>query len=86
MIISVHLENGRRVAEDRRDCYWLYIGPNCLPAVPGGAQAGAMKPKFQETIKDPARNAWHEVFKVQHYWLEINLIAQPMRVEQAGAT
>lgn len=58
----------------------------CLPAVPGGAQAGAMKPKFQETIKDPARNAWHEVFKVQHYWLEINLIAQPMRVEQAGAT
>ena len=36
--------NERRVAEDRRDCYWLYIVTNC-----------ADKPRLQEPVKDPAR-------------------------------
>ena len=35
--------NEQRVAEDRRDCYWLYIVTNC-----------ATKPTLQEPVKDPA--------------------------------
>ena len=49
--------NERRVAEDRRDCYWLYIVTNC-----------AETPVMQEPIQDPAKFPWHEVSKVQHYW------------------
>ena len=35
--------NERRVAEDRRDCYWLYVVTNC-----------ADQPELQEPIPDPA--------------------------------
>ena len=63
--------NERRVAEDRRDCYWLYVVTNC-----GG------KPQLQEPIKNPARFQWHEVTKVQHYWLEVNAMTKPMRVRE----
>lgn len=28
------------------------------------------KPKLQEPLKDPARFPWHEVSKVQHYWID----------------
>jgi len=58
--------NERRIAEDRRDCYWLYVVTNC-----------ATKPQLQEPIKDPARLEWHEVTKVQHYWLEVNAMTRP---------
>ena len=40
---------------------------------------------MQEPIRDPARFPWHEVTKVQHYWLEINAMTQPMRVRESGA-
>jgi len=50
--------NERRVAEDRRDCYWLYVVTNC-----------AAKPTLQEPIKDPVRFPWNEVSKIQHYYL-----------------
>jgi len=63
--------NERRVAEDRRDCYWLYIVTNC-----------ASEPKLQEPIKDPARFPWHEVVAVQHYWLEVNALTKPMQVRE----
>ena len=63
--------NERRVAEDRRDCYWLYIVTNC-----------AGQPIMQEPIKDPARFPWHEVTKVQHYWLEVDAMTRPMRVRE----
>ena len=53
--------NERRVADDRRDCYWLYVVTNC-----------GSTPTLQEPIKDPARFPWHEVRKVQHYWLDVN--------------
>ena len=43
----------RRVAEDRADCYYLYILTNC-----------AAQPQLQEPVKDPARFPWHEVSKV----------------------
>jgi len=58
--------NERRVAEDRRDCYWLYVVTNCDTT-----------PTLQEPIPDPARFPWHEVVKVQHYWLEVDAVTQP---------
>ena len=67
--------NERRVAEDRRDCYWLYVVTNCRTA-----------PVLQEPIKDPARLHWHEVSKVQHYWLDINAMTQPMSVSDTHST
>ena len=66
--------NEQRVAEDRRDCYWLYIVTNC-----------AAEPQLQEPIEDPARFPWHEVSKVQHYWLEVDAMTKPMQVREEGA-
>ncbi len=59
--------NERRVSEDRRDCYWLYVVTNC-----------AAQPTLQEPIKDPARFPWHEVTKVAHYWMEVSAMTKPM--------
>ena len=50
--------NERRVAEDRRDCYWLYVVTDCDDM-----------PRLQEPIRDPARLDWNEVTKVAHYYL-----------------
>ena len=59
------------MAEDRRDCYWLYVVTNC-----------ADSPQLQEPISDPASFPWHEVTKVQHYWLDVNAMTKPMRVRE----
>jgi len=61
----------RRVAEDRRDCYWLYVVTNCATA-----------PELQEPVKDPARFPWHEVTKVQHYWLQVDAMTKPMGLRE----
>ncbi len=66
---SLLTPNERRVAEDRRDCYWLYVVTNCND-----------EPRLLEPIKDPARIDWHEVVKVQHYWLDVDAQHQPMGV------
>ena len=66
--------NERRVAEDRRDCYWLYIFTDCNT-----------KPALQVPIKDPARLEWHEVKKVSHYRLEVNAMTKPMMVWEDDA-
>jgi hypothetical protein len=63
--------NERRVAEDRRDCYWLYVVTNC-----------GDEPVMQEPVKDPARFPWHEVTKVAHYRLEVDAIRRPMEVRE----
>jgi superfamily II DNA or RNA helicase len=63
--------NERRVAEDRRDCYWLYVVTNCSEYA-----------QLQEPVKDPARFPWHEVSKVAHYWLEVNAVTKPMTVRE----
>ena len=63
--------NERRVAEDRRDCYWLYIVTNCNT-----------NPALQEPIKDPARLEWHEVKKVAHYYLKVDAMTHPMEVRE----
>jgi len=61
--------NEKRVAEDRRDCYWLYVVTNCKG-----------EPRLQNPIKDPARLQWHEVKKVDHYYLSIDAVTHPMQV------
>ena len=58
--------NEKRVAEDRRDCYWLYVVTNC-----------GTEPILQEPILDPAQYDWHEVRKVQHYYLKVDAMTQP---------
>ena len=55
--------NERRLAEDRRDCYWLYVVTNC---------AGI--PELQDPIRDPAQFPWHEVTKVAHYYLSVDAL------------
>ncbi len=42
----------------------------------------ATKPTFQEPMRDPARFEWHEVSKVQHYWLEVNAMTKPMTARE----
>lgn len=49
--------NEHRVAEDRRDCYWLYVVTNC-----------AATPRLR-TIPDPAAARWEPVTSVAHYQL-----------------
>lgn len=58
--------NERRVAEDRRDCYWLYVVTNC-----------GTEPVLQEPIRDPARFEWQKVTKVAHYYLSVEAITGP---------
>ena len=36
------------------------------------------------SIKDPARLEWHEVKKVDHYYLSIDAVTQPMQVREGG--
>ena len=63
--------NERRVAEDRRDCYWLYIVTNC-----------AGQPELQEPVRDPVRFPWHEVTEVAHYYLSVDAMTKPMQVRE----
>jgi superfamily II DNA or RNA helicase len=63
--------NERRVAEDRRDCFWLYVVTNCNTT-----------PVLQEPIRDPARLDWTEVTKVAHYYLSVDAMKTPMQVRE----
>ena len=66
--------NERRVAEDRPDCFWLYVVTDC-----------ANTPELQEPIRDPARFPWHKVTKIAHYYLSVNALKQPMKVREDRA-
>jgi superfamily II DNA or RNA helicase len=66
--------NERRVAEDRRDCYWLYVVTDC------GSVA-----RLQDPIRDPARLDWNEVTKVAHYYLSVNAMTKPMEQRDDSA-
>jgi hypothetical protein len=63
--------NERRVAQDRRDCYWLYVVTHCDTA-----------PRLQDPIRDPARLDWNEVTKVAHYYLSVNAMTKPMELRE----
>ncbi|HEX9662540.1 MAG TPA: DUF3883 domain-containing protein [Candidatus Binatia bacterium] len=67
--------NERRVAEDRQDCYWLYVVTSCKSQL-----------CLQEPIKNPARFPWHEVRKVEHYYLSVDALTQPMSVRESPAS
>jgi hypothetical protein len=67
--------NERRVAEDRPDCFWLYVVTDCKA-----------QPLLQEPIRDPARFPWHEVKKVDHYWLDVNALKAPMEIREPPET
>ncbi len=62
--------NEKRVAEDRRDCYWLYVVTDC-----------DAQPRLHVN-KDPANLPWHEVKKVDHYWLSVDAMTKPMKVRE----
>ena len=64
--------NERRVAEDRPDCYWLYVVTDCATKTP----------RLQEPERDPARLRWREVTQVAHYQLSVNALKQPMEVRE----
>ena len=66
--------NERRVAEDRPDCYWLYVVTDC-----------ASTPTLQPPVRDPARHPWREVTKVAHYYLSVDALKQPMEVREDDA-
>jgi hypothetical protein len=53
--------NEHRVAEDRRDCYWLYVVTGCATDQP-----------TLHDHKDPARFGWQEVTQVAHYRLPVS--------------
>ncbi len=55
--------NEHKVAEDRRDCYWLYLVTNCKT-----------DPKLEE-FKDPAVHPWKPIQKIQHYTLNSSQLA-----------
>lgn len=63
--------NEKRVAEDRRDCYWLYIVTKCSD-----------EPELQEPIRDPVQFDWHEVSKVAHYFLSVNAMTKPLKIRE----
>jgi superfamily II DNA or RNA helicase len=63
--------NERRVAEDRRDCYWLYVVTDCDNT-----------PRLQDPVRDPARLDWNEVTKVAHYYLSVNAMTKPMELRE----
>jgi len=63
--------NEKRMAEDRRDLYWLYVVTHC-----------DTEPKLEDPIKDPARFPWHEIKKVEHYRLDVNAMTQPMVMKE----
>jgi hypothetical protein len=56
--------NERRVAEDRRDCYWLYVVTHCKTT-----------PRLREPIRDPARLQWTEVVQVAHYRIDTRTLS-----------
>jgi superfamily II DNA or RNA helicase len=62
--------NEKRVAEDRRDCYWLYVVTHC-----------DTEPRLQR-IKDPAALPWHEVKKVDHYYVSVDAARGSLRVRE----
>jgi hypothetical protein len=40
-------------------------------------------PTLQEPFNNPARLEWHEVKRIDHYWLRIDAATEPMQVHEA---
>jgi hypothetical protein len=63
--------NEHRVAEDRRDCYWLYVVVGC----------GTPNRKVI-VEQDPASKEWREVKKVAHYTMDVKSIGGTYQVNE----
>ncbi|MFH0990330.1 MAG: helicase-related protein [bacterium] len=63
--------NEHRVAEDRRDCFWLYVVVDC----------SSPNPRLI-TEQDPASKEWHEVKKVAHYTLDVKSIGGKYQIHE----
>lgn len=57
--------NEKRTAEDRRDCYWLYVVTGCKTGI---------GPKLIPVL-DPAQLEWDEIRKIDHYALRVAALA-----------
>ena len=57
--------NEHRVAEDRRDCYWLYLVTACASDSPQ-----------LTVVRDPASQEWQAIKKVDHYSLSVGNLRQ----------
>ena len=71
---SLQCVDGRRVAEDRRDCYWPYV-----------VTKRGTRPQPQEPIRDPARVEWHEVTRVAHCYVPVDALTRPMQVREESS-
>lgn len=69
--LVLRTSNERRVAEDRQDCYWLYVVTNCDTS-----------PLLQKPIRQPARLDWTEVSKIANYYLSADAIKKLMEVRE----
>ncbi len=58
------------IADDCRDCYWLYIVRN-----------HTTRPDHQEPIKDPG-SPRHEVTKMAHYYLSVDALTKTMQLRK----
>ena len=63
--------NEYRVAQDRSDCYWLYVVTNC-----------AAEPVLLEPILNPAMLDWSEVSKVAHYNLSLDALLKQQKMSK----
>ena len=68
---SLQCGDGRRMAEDRRDSYWIYVVTNC-----------GTKPQLQKPIRGPARFEGHEVTKGAHDYLSVDVLTRPMQMRE----
>ena len=66
--------NEKRVAEDRPDCYWLYVVSNCK----------SPSPLLNEPILNPAKMPWIEVRKIEHYYLTLSDISRASTKSDSG--
>jgi hypothetical protein len=58
--------NEKRTAEDRRECYWLYVVTSCKrPEGPNLMQ-----------LADPAQFEWDEIRKIDHYALRLAALGE----------
>jgi superfamily II DNA or RNA helicase len=57
--------NEKQTAEDRRDCYWLYVVTRCKTS----------EGPTLMTLKDPAQMQWDEIRKIDHYALRVAALA-----------
>jgi len=65
--------NEQRVAEDRRDCFCLYLVTDC-----------AGEPRL-DVERDPARKPWREVRKVRHYYLDVGALKEPVEIRETSS-